>query len=226
MRIDFFGDVIAEKRKEYTRALLEQERSLIPSNVSTVATYNPQPGRASSPGMGYRRSSSPGFGGGGGGMRSPSPNKYGSGYPSAYSNGYSGGGGGYNGGGGGGGSYYSTFQEPSIDPYALFNTILNSQQAHISQSHNQPFNFFETPTEQRRSRIGNKGDLFDHLDGVLDRNDPLRREVPQNLFRDPPEPLVGKDPWGRKFDGEVLPAGGGRGRRLSTSLREGERVGF
>lgn len=38
-----------------------------------------------------------------------------------------------------------------------------------------------------------------------------------------PPQAFGADPWGRRFEGEVNPPRGGRGRTMSASLQEGER---
>lgn len=123
-------------------------------------------------------------------------------------------------------------QEPRVDPYALFESVCAQAEQMMKP---QGFKCYASEEELRedhyRSRIGNAGSHQDMLAAMLPPDDPFRNIAREHdrlgaSSRDPwgqPLAMFGKDPWGRKFEGEMLPASGGRGSRMTSSLREGEK---
>ncbi|KAI5478135.1 60S ribosomal protein l9 [Pseudohyphozyma bogoriensis] len=198
-------------RRQFDLALKLEETRASAGPISTLATYgssqprgrSPSPSRRpASPSPSSYRPSSPS-----GRARSPSPRPYGYGSFATPS---------------------VNWVDPMVNPFAMFDEVLREQERYYQAQHAQSYGggrgVDDTYGQRYQSRIGNRGTLTDQLDKIMSRDDPLRRDLPNDLFANAAAGMTGHGgPWGRHFDGAIEPGRGGRGRKMSTSFREGEK---
>ncbi|KAK4699859.1 hypothetical protein P7C70_g6396, partial [Phenoliferia sp. Uapishka_3] len=133
------------------------------------------------------------------------------------------------------------WSDPHVDPHQLFQHIfkLGASQPSMRSMHEDPY---KDPSYMRPYEVNTMDDM---LGGILPPHDPFRRGMPSDsrprdaampgfdgqekaggygaTRGDRPWEAISKDPWGRRFEGEILPGREGRPRQMKATLTEGEK---